>query len=105
MTLNFTKLNDQFVRIKGLHNGVTEDFVNTCVVTATLKTKAGVAVAGFTNVTLVYETGTDGWFLGQVEDTFDPAKGSYVLWLDMNQSGLRGHYELACRVNVRNTLD
>ena len=105
LSLEFTKLNDQYVRITGLHDGLTEAFKNTATVTATLKTKAGVAVTGFTNISMSYEAASDGVYVGAIPETFDAAKGSYVLWIDAVQTGIVGHWELPCRVVVRNTLD
>lgn len=105
ISLEFKKLNDQFVRITGLKDGLGGSYENAATVKATLKTKAGLDVPGFVDVTLSYLAASDGIYIGQVQETFDPVKGSYILFINAAQAGVVGHWELPAKVKVRNTID
>jgi hypothetical protein len=101
----FYQLNDQFLEIDGLADGITGAFINTAVVTATLKDVDGVSVTGFTNITLSFVALSSGKYRGQIQDTFNPtAQGGYTLVIDVVDGGVdKGHWEIPAEVKVRKT--
>jgi len=99
--LILTQKNDQIIEIDGLQDALTLAYVNNAVATATLKDSTGASVTGLTGVTLSYVSGSNGKYRGQVEETFSPALGNYVLHVDANSGGVVLHIEIKTSVKVR----
>lgn len=71
--------NDMLLELTGLKNELTEAFVNNATVTATLKTRAGVAVSGQTwPLTLVYKTASDGIYQGILDAALVVSVGDHL---------------------------
>lgn len=103
--LTLYKLNDQYIQIEGLVDGLNSaSFFNAATVTATLKDRSGNIVTGVNAVTLSYVAATNGNYRGAIQETFDPtAGGGYTLYIDAVQSGVVGHWEIKTEVKVRNS--
>jgi hypothetical protein len=101
--LTIYKENDLFIQLSGLSNGLDPaEFYNAATVTATLKDRSGTNVTDLTNVTLSYVAASDGVYRGSIPDSFDSAVGGgYILYIDADQTGITGHWELAAEVKVR----
>jgi hypothetical protein len=97
------QLNDQYLEIDGLADGLTTTVINTAVVTATLKDSTGASVSGLTNLSLTYVASSSGVYRGLIEDTFNPAiGGGYTLYIDAVDGGVnKGHWEIPVVIKVR----
>jgi hypothetical protein len=93
------KKNDQWIEIDGLADGLTATLIDGATVTATLHDSAGQPVSGLTAVALSFVS--SGVYRGQVNETFDPAVGTYTLLLDATMGAYTGHWELKCKVKIR----
>jgi hypothetical protein len=61
--------NDQSIELTGLQDAISEAYINDASVTATVKTKEGVAVTGQSwPLTLAYVAASDGNYRGNLED-------------------------------------
>lgn len=107
------QLNDQFVYPQGLADGLNPtSYFNDATGTATLwdtSQSPRVAVAHATNIPLSYQMGSNGNYLGLIEQTFNPPVGSnYVLTVDLSRVDPGGdgtadaHWEFKAKVMVRN---
>ena len=68
--------NDTLLELTGLKDEVTDAYINTATVTATVKNAAGTAVTGQSwPLTLGYVTASDGDYLGVLEAALSVAVG------------------------------
>lgn len=70
------RLNDLYVTVSGLQDGVTSVYYNdTASVVATLYDQFGNPVPGFSGVQMAYVAETNGNYRGLIDQTFDPPLG------------------------------
>jgi hypothetical protein len=95
--------NTQTVKLNGLKDIVTGNFLDSAVITATLYDQYGNADSIFNNITLNYVPGSSGNYLGIVSGVgFSPMLGSgYKLKIDANQGGILGHWEILVQIKQR----
>lgn len=96
------KMNDQWIRLVGLKDGRTGQFVADALVSATLYDSTNKPVTGCSNITLLYaaELG-NGTYIGLVDEVFNPLKGTYTLIIDCTSGGRRLHGSAKVRVLER----
>lgn len=94
-------LNDQVVELLGMQDALTSQYFNSATVTATLKTRQGVAIDGCNALPLSYVASSNGDYRGQVQETFNPRVGGYFMHYDFNQAGTVVHLEVRTSVRVR----
>jgi hypothetical protein len=100
--VTFYRMNDQYVEITGLKDTITDAFVNTATVTATLYNRNGVAMENFTDISLDYLAASNGNYRGFISEAFNAAVGSdYTLVLEVvsGSNNLRAEYD--AEVTVR----
>jgi hypothetical protein len=95
--------NDQYIEIDGIASGLDGSYMNTATVTATLVDSDGAVVGGIEEMPLAYVAASDGQYRGQIQETFNPAVGTYTLIVEADQGGIVGHWEIKCKVKVRKT--
>jgi hypothetical protein len=93
--------NDQYIEIDGIASGLDGSFMNAATVTATLVDADGAVVGGLEELTLTYVAASDGKYRGQVQETFNPAVGTYTLIIEADEGGVVGHWEIKCKVKIR----
>lgn len=101
--ITFFQLNDQYLELDGLADGITGAFVNGATVTASLYDPTGAAVSTFTGIPLNYVAASSGVYRGQVPNTFDPLAlgGGYVLKIDAVNGAVKAHIEVSTIVAIR----
>jgi len=81
---------DNVIRVRNLKDVVTGAYINDAVITATVYTSAGVVVPGAQNISLVYVTGTDGDYAGEIPNTVTLTAGAeYYALLSITGSGYK----------------
>ena len=96
--------NDNLLIVDKVQNALTGDFVNTAVVTATLKDGAGVDVVGQVfPLVLSYETGSDGKYVGILEDTLAVVTSEqHTLIIDIDAGGgLKANFQIPTKAIIR----
>jgi len=79
-TLVLYKENDQYVKVAGVKNAVTNVFVNDAVLKANLYDSTNVLVAGAIDISLDYVAASNGDYIGYIVGaSFNPTKGSGYL--------------------------
>jgi hypothetical protein len=101
--LTLYALNDQFLEIDGLADGLNPaSFINGAVVTVTLKDSSGVVVPQVNALVLTYLATTNGNYRGQVTNALNPTiGGGYTAFLDVNNGGIKLHMEIPAEVKIR----
>jgi hypothetical protein len=75
--------NDQTLLVEGLQDEITGDYINNATVTATIKDKRDVAVAGQSwPATLAYVDDSNGNYRGNLEDGLELVQGR-VYWVEI----------------------
>lgn len=95
--------NTQDMKLFGLQDIDTGTFWNAAVATGTLYDANGNAVSGCTGVSLIYQNGTNGNYVGTFGDAnFMPPLGTeYTLQLDADQGAAHFRVRLPARVLER----
>ncbi len=94
--VTFYRMNDQYVEITGLKDTITDTFVNSATVTATLFNRNGVAMENFTDISLDYVSASDGDYRGFISEAFNAAVGDdYTLVVEVvsGSNNLRAEYD------------
>jgi len=99
--------NDNLLRLSGLRNESTEDYVNNATVTVTLKDSGDSPVSGQAwPLTLVYVATTNGRYEGTLEETLVlVADASYTAEIDAVLVDLKAHWEFPLLAEVRTGTD
>jgi len=81
-------LTDTAVYLSGLRNAVTKGYINDAIITATLYTEAGVAVAGAIDLPLSFIVYSDGCYVGEVPSTVTLVEdGNYYVMATITGDG------------------
>ncbi len=100
--------NDNLLRLSGLRNEATGDYINSAVVTVTVIDSGDVNVVGQAwPLTLVYVASSNGRYEGTLEETLVLiAAASYTAVIDAVFGGdLKAHWELPLTAEVRTGTD
>ena len=82
---------DCLVSWEGMQNESTDAYINDATVTFTLKDSAGVAVSGAEDVSMTYQSATDGNYHGVLESTVTLTESAhYHLELTATSGGIVG---------------
>lgn len=101
-SITLYKLNEQWLEISGLQDGISAAYINDATVTATLYDSAGAAVTGINALALPYVAASNGIYRGLVPDSFDPAEGrGYRLVIAAVQGANNARWEIPASVEVR----
>ena len=96
--------NTNVLDLIGLKDEIDDSFINSAVVTVTIKDTAGVAVTGQTwPLTMSYVAASDGVYRAFVSETiaFIP-KTKYIAYIDANGgANLVGHWEFSFKALAR----
>jgi len=95
--------NSNMLELNGLHNAVTNTFVNSATVVATLQDSQGVDVVGETwPVTLSYVSGTNGCYRVLLDPSIVLTDGDrYRLQLTAQGDGLTAQWDDYIRAKIR----
>lgn len=100
--------NTNVIDLTGLKNEITDAFINDAAVTVTIKTVAGVEVAGETwPVSMGYVAASNGNYRGILSDEIElVAKSKYIAHIDADGGpDLVGHWELTFKAAARTVAD
>lgn len=99
--LTLYKANDQWVKLEGMQNGKTGDYLTAATITATLYDTSAdpQPVTGCTGITFTYDplASVQGTYYGQITDIFNPVAGSYILVI----LGVDNGINITARVKVK----
>lgn len=93
--------NDNLIIVDGLQSTLTSDYKNAATVTVTLYDVDNDAVAGATDIECEYQTGSDGQYIGAIQETFNVAVGTYTAVVEAEEAGVVGRWEGKVKVKVR----
>lgn len=95
--------NDNMLFLSGLRNELTDEFINTAVINATLTTLAGVDVAGQAwPAAMAYVPESDGVYQLLLKDSLALNNGHYYkLTMAANGGGLKASWTLILKAQVR----
>ena len=87
--------NDNVMELRGLRNAVSSDYMNAATVSVTIKTKAGVNVAGATwPITMTYVTSSTGNYRGTIPAALEIVHGrEYLAVISATMSGTTARWD------------
>ena len=99
MSMDNVYLNtDDCIRVRGLKDCVTEEYINDAVITATLYDADDVVVPGAVDISIPYITGTDGDYAGEIPHTVALTEGAYyTVQVTITGSGYQTVYKIKTR--------
>lgn len=98
--LTMAQLNDQYVQLDGIADGLTGTVITSAVLTVTLKDFNGTPVANMTSLSMASVGG--GSYRCAVSNAFNPPVGTeYTAVFDGTNAGLKLHIELPVTVQKR----
>lgn len=100
--LTMAQLNDQYIQLDGLADGLTAAPISAATLTVTLINQSGGNVASMTGISMAAVGGLPGSYRGLVTNAFDPPLGSqYTAAFDGTNGGFKIHIELPVTVAKR----
>lgn len=100
--LTLVQLNDQYIQIDGLADGITGAAINGATLSVTLKDPVLGNVTTMTGISMAYVASSAGSYRGLVTNAFDPPLGAtYTAVFDGTNGGFKLHIELPVTVAAR----
>lgn len=93
--------NDNLIIVDGLQSTLTNAYKNAATVTVTLYDSEMDAVIGATDIACAYQLGSNGKYVGAIQDTFDVPVGTYTAVVSAAEDGVVGRWEGKVKVKVR----
>jgi hypothetical protein len=100
--LVLTQHNSQLIQIWGMRDALTNNFLNSATLKATLLDANREPVTGCIDIVMNYVSNSNGDYTGVVDSTFSPDVGSeYTMVIDGGQGASHLHMEIPTQVTVR----
>lgn len=95
--------NNTVLELGGLHDVITDDYINGATTTCTVKDSNGDVVSGGNEIAMAYITGSDGGYRGEIlYSTFNPPIGTqYTAEITAIAGGIKMELTLPCEVELR----
>jgi len=93
---------DNCIRVRGLNDCVTEEYINDAVITATLYDSNDVVVPGAEDISIPYITATDGDYAGEIPYTVTLTENAYyTAEVTITGSGYQTVYKIKIRATYK----
>jgi len=93
---------DNCIRVRGLKDCVTEEYINDAVITATLYDADDSPVSGAEDMSISYITGTDGDYAGEIPHTVTLVENAYyTVKITITGSGYQTVYKIKTRATYK----